>query len=316
MNFAQNYDAYQKKIADALKAHNIAIVPEDWQFSGRALSAAEAGDWDMAAGELRDVLQKTLGHQLSTGHQFVAHPYVRRIAFPDQGSISVTIVNEQSREWYGSEQAVHAFDFLLEAQRGIFCDCRRFLDLGGHQLIWACFYAMSAPDARVVSYEPSILNVAIGLFNSLVNGVVERVQVVPFAALASNAPADDGEYTKMLVDFMIVPLRGRRIEPFVDEPFDFIKTDIEGYEFELLNDPVYLDLLGRAKSSHLELHLGHLSKRGINLQQLLDLLHAADIRGTELNSMDDAYDFLESCDPDGFYAFIVNRPGLVGGTNS
>lgn len=166
---------------------------------------------------------------------------------------------------------------------------------------------MSAPDAHVVSYEPSILNVAIGLFNCLVNGVVERVDVVPFAVLASNVPAGEGDHAKMLVDFMTVPLRARRIDERTDTPFDFIKTDIEGYEFDLRNDPAYLDLVSRAKSSHLELHLGHLVGRGIHLQQWVERLRAANLRGTELYSQTEMFDFLNGCDQKGFHSFLVMR---------
>jgi hypothetical protein len=305
MSFENNYAAYLRKLEDASKAHYLAVDPRDLRFSNGVLSAAEAGNWDGAAGELRMLLEKTLAGKLSSGHQFLEHPYVRRIELPGQREIAIAIVNNQSRDWYGSEHTIEAFDFLLEARRGVFKDCRRFLDLGGHQLVWTSFYAMTGPDSHVVSYEPSILNVAIGLFNCLVNGVVERVDVVPFAALASNATAGEGDHAKMLVDFMTVPLRARSIEERADAPFDFIKTDIEGYEFELLNDPVYLDLLSRAKSTHLELHLGHLVGQGVRLQQWVDRLQDANLQGTELYTQVDMYEFLSHCDSQGFHSFLV-----------
>lgn len=133
MSFGNNYVAYLRKLEDALTAHDLAVDHRALVFSNGALSAVEAGDWGMAAGELRDLLRNILAGKLSSSHQFLEHPYVRRIELPGHGEISVTIVNNQSRDWYGAEHVIGAFDFLPEARRGVFQDCRRFLDLGGHQ---------------------------------------------------------------------------------------------------------------------------------------------------------------------------------------
>ncbi|WP_417581085.1 FkbM family methyltransferase [Nitrincola sp.] len=305
MSFDSNYAAYLRKLEGALKAHDLIVESQRFEFTASALASAKAGDWNGAAVELRDLLQQTLSGKLSASHEFLDHPYVRCIDLTAQEQIFVAIVNNQSREWYGTETAISAFDFLLEDKRGLFQNCRRFLDLGGHQLVWTCFYARRASDAQVVSYEPSILNVVIGLFNCLVNGVVERVDVVPFAVLASNATPGDGDEAKMLVDYMTVPLRARCIDERADGLFDFIKTDIEGYEFELLNDPVYLNLVKHAQTTCLELHLGHLVGRGVNLQQWVERLQAANIHGTELHSEVEMYEFLGNCDPNGFHCVLV-----------
>lgn len=299
------YALFVQKLGEALAAHDFQVDADRLGFSRSALAAAETGDWSPAASELRDFLHFALGEVLTDQHEFVEKPYVRRIEFPQGGAISIAIVNKQSAEWYGTERTLGGFDFLLEARRGVFDHCSSFLDLGGHHLVWACYYAMTSKSARVVSFEPSILNVVIGLFNCLVNDVIERVEVVPFAVLASNAPEGSGDEKKMLVDFMRVPLRARRLSESVQHRFDFIKTDIEGYEFELLDDPVFLELMRGTKQAHLELHLGHLVKRGVQLQDWLERLRAARIGGSELYSQTEMFEFLGTCDPKGFHAFMV-----------
>lgn len=305
MSFSNDYSDYLKKQVCYFNYHGISIEQSAIRFSNSALTLAEYGDWSAAATELRDFLQTALSSQLSSWHRFVDVPYVRRMELPGHGSISMAIINEQSRDWYGTERTIGSFDFLLEAKRGVFQGCKSFLDLGGHQLIWSCFYAMTDSGARVVAYEPSILNVAIGLFNCFVNGVIGRVDVVPYAVLASNAPDDVGD-AKMLVDFMTTPLRGQKIGDYPEKQFDFIKTDIEGYEFELLSDPIYVGLMRNSKSSHLELHLGHLFRHGVTVDQWISRLREAKISGSELYSGVEMYQFLSQCDPQGFYSFIVS----------
>lgn len=308
MSFRERYAVYVQKLGDALKTHGLLVNSRQIGFSDSALNAAATGDWDNAVSELRDLLQGILGDRLSAHHQFLERPYVRHMQFPHGGHISIAIINNQSRDWYGTEHTIGSFDFLLEAQRGIFEECSRFLDLGGHQLIWACYYATLASDARVTSFEPSILNVAVGLFNCLVNNVIEKVDVNPFAVLASNAPTGTLDQEKMLVDFMTVPLRTLRLDESLVGLFDFIKVDIEGYEYELLNDPVFLDLMRQAKYSHLELHLGHLVGRGIYQDDWVRRLRAGNLGGTELYSQTEMFSFLETCDPKGFYSFIISEP--------
>lgn len=304
MSLSASYPIYLRKLQSALRAHDMSVDAQTITFSNSALAAAVVGNWKLAIGEFRSICQRMLDGKLSNQHVFLSEPYVRRINLPNQGEIAIAIVNSQSRDWYGTEQAIGSFDFLHEAQRGIFDGCKRFLDLGGHQFVWTCFYAMRSSESEVVVYEPSILNVTIGLFNCLLNDVIDRVDVVPFAALASNALSSNTDNDKMLVDFMTVPIRTKCIN-YPQNPFDFIKTDIEGYEFEMLNDPFYLDSLRHAKCCHLELHLGHLAGRGVHLQDWLNRLQAANLRGTELYSQVEMFQFLKSCDPKGFYSFLV-----------
>jgi hypothetical protein len=193
-------------------------------------------------------------------------------------------------------------DFLVPSARGHLRECKTYLDLGGHQLIWASYYAGTHPDAHVVTFEPSILNVLIGAFNCLVNDVIERVEIVPFAVKAIGQSTKQ-EADKMLVDFLTVPLRTTLLMDHVQGEFDFTKTDIEGYEYEMLSDPGYVHLLKSARHSHFELHLGHLIKRGISREDCKNALLKAGISGTELYSGQEMYEFLDHCDRNGFFAF-------------
>ena len=301
------YADYLAKIGSAFEAHGLPLAdPDECGFSSAALKAAEAGDWNPAAREFTSWLESRLSGILAANHKFAPAPYVRRIEFPDGGSISVAIINGQAADWYGTESVLLGFDFLRESAMGLFDGCRTFLDLGGHQFVWAAYYAMTSPDAEVVTFEPSILNVAIGLFNCLVNGVIEQVRAVPFAVKSSLA-AGDSDGAKMLVDFLTVPLLAKTLPETTSGSFDFVKVDIEGYEFEMLQDPVFRKLMHELQCGHLELHLGHLVHREIGVPEWIERLRAAALQGQEYYSGTDMYEFLETCDPKGYHAFIV-RP--------
>jgi hypothetical protein len=300
-----NIPSFYRKVQRILKLHNLGHA-DVFKFSNTAISDAMTGNWKSCVLELREQLESALGDKLSGAHHFVNEAYVRKIDLPDGDSINVSIINQQSKEWYGSDDSIGSFDFIYEKQRGIFQGCDTFLDLGGHQLVWSTFYAKTSDIATVVSFEPSVLNAIIGLFNCLVNNVIDRVEVVPFAVSAEAASIEDAQDSdKMLVDFMTLPLKTCHLSEYAAKPFDFVKTDIEGYEFELLSDPHFLKLVKNSKNSHFELHLGHLVKRGVELEDCINLLKKANIKGTELYSKIEMYEFLATCKRDGFYSFLI-----------
>lgn len=304
MSFEENYKIYVEKMSSAFRAHGIDVANEFFLLSETALAAAKNGNWLQAVGELKDGLEHALGEKLNSSHRFLKTPYVRDFTFDGGEKLSIAIVNEQSSEWYGRDGAEHAFDFLLESKRGLFVNSKRYLDLGGHQMIWACYYALQPSTVEVVSFEPSILNVAIGIFNCFLNAVISKVNIIPFAVLASNSSEGD-ENSKMLVDFMNIPLRGYRIDRMVDLNFDFVKTDIEGYELELLKCACYIGILKHARYSHLELHLGHLYGSGVGGDVWISRLKFAGLDGGELYSGRDMFEFLAEASPKGFYSFIL-----------
>ena len=300
------FDIYTKKALDVYRVNEHPATEDGVIFSDFARSKAIAGDWNPCARELRDQLNSTLASVLSEDHSFEAFPYVREISLPRGKKISVAVVNQQSREWYGGQDVLGSFDFVAEDQLGAFTGCRRFLDLGGHQLIWSIYYALTASTAKVTAFEPSILNVLIGLFNCLVNGVVDRVQVVPYAVVAEGADEVSHDSDKMLVDFMTVPLKARPLSESSNKVFDFVKVDIEGYEYELLSDRLFLDILSKARKTHFELHLGHLIKRNVTRENCVAAMKSAKLEGIELHSQKEMYAFLDTCDRNGYYSFLLN----------
>lgn len=299
-----NFDLFATKAAHALNQHDMSVSADQLRFSSVAMQHAELGDMGKCAAEFATKLETILSPILAPSHAFESAPYVRKVDLPDGRTLYVAIINEQSREWYGSEHFVGACDFLIPAKQGLFQDCKTYLDLGGHQLIWTSYYAGTHPDSQVMTFEPSILNVLIGIFNCLVNDVIERVEVVPFAVKVKGL-ASNSEANKMLVDFLTVPLRTTLLMDHIKGVFDFTKTDIEGYEYEMLNDPTYIHLLKSARFSHFELHLGHLVKRGISREDCTNALKKVGVMGTELYSGQEMYAFLEQCDRNGFYAFMI-----------
>lgn len=310
------YDRHDAIATFCQKAQRILELHEldglgEISFSKSAVTEAVAGSYEKCVKELQLALHNILGGKLSTSHIFVNSPYVRGITLPGGDLINVAIINQQSLEWYGREEAIGAFDFIYESQRGVFEGCRTFLDLGGHQLVWSIFYAKTSEAAKVLAFEPSVLNAIIGLFNCLINNVIERVEVVPFAVAAEKQASDptvplEKEGSKMLVDFMTLPLRTCYLGKFANDVYDFVKTDIEGYEYELLADHKYRALVKSAKVSHYELHLGHLVSRAIEVEDCIAALRDAGFTGKELYSNVDMYDFLSTCKRNGFYSFLIH----------
>jgi hypothetical protein len=298
------FGTFYKNIINLLSDHEIKVNQKDIEFTEIAIIDALKNDWLKCSIEFTATIENILAPVLSDNHEFDNSPYVREVIFPNGNILKAAIINKQSREWYGSETFIATCDFLIPDKQGIFKNCKTYLDLGGHQLIWACYYAGTHLDAKVTTFEPSILNVVIGAYNCLINGVIDRVEIVPYAVEVSGM-SNYKEPSKMLVDFLNVPLKTITLEKYSNYKFDFTKTDIEGYEYDLLSDHYYLNLIKGAKLSHFELHCGHLIKRGINMSDCIEKLQQSGVKGVELYSNKEMYEFLKQSDPEGFHAFLV-----------
>lgn len=300
-----DFELFAMRVQNVFVSHDIEVEDGEFEFSATAIESGKKGNWSACAVELRDKLAKSLQSKLTPWHNFVDAPYVRSLTLPDGTPLNLAVINEQSREWYGSETFLVSCDFLKEKEMGCFDGCTSFVDIGGHQIIWAIYYAKTSPQANVISFEPSVLNCAIGLFNCLTNGVMKQVRVVPFAVACETTSINGKEDSKMLVDFMTIPLKLCHLKDYITAPADFVKTDIEGYEYEMLSDPTFVSLLKSAKSSHLEMHCGHLIKRGITTEDCANAMRNAGLNGIEYYSGREMYDFMKDCDPNGFHAFIT-----------
>jgi len=177
------------------------------------------------------------------------------------------IINKQGLEWYGNTP-ISACDFMDEAVLGLHDGARVFYDFGGHHGVWALFYALTAgPTGRVYSFEPSIMNVEVSALLLLVNGIENVVNIGmaigPSGAVAANAD--------LLVDF--VPRESLQCIGLRDACWDhgdFLKMDIEGYEYELLTgEPWIFDI---ATNLHIELHIPHLEDRGLDYRRVMDAI--------------------------------------------
>ena len=78
-------------------------------------------------------------------------------------------------------------------------------------------------------------------------------------------------------------------------------------EYELLLSHLYIQALLKSKSSHFELHLGHLIKRGITKTDCINRLRYGGIVATEFYSGIDMYEYLNTCDPESYPAFLINN---------
>lgn len=299
-----NIEAFYERFRWITEVHGL-YDGDCFTFSEDAVRDSANGEWDLCALELRQGLEIALKGSLSCAHHFLDRPYVRKFDF-DVGQISIAVINQQAKDWYGSDDSIGSFDFIYESNRGLFRGCDTFLDLGGHQLVWSVYYAKTAERATVLAFEPSILNAILGIFNCLINGVIDRVEIVPFAVAAEGSVTESAEEAdKMLIDFLTVPMKTCSLSAYADRTFDFVKVDIEGYEFELLNDATFRALVKNSKNAHFELHLGHLVNRSISVEDCISALKRANLDGVELYSNEEMYSFLTTCRRDGFYSFLV-----------
>ncbi|MCC6508827.1 MAG: FkbM family methyltransferase [Pirellulaceae bacterium] len=178
------------------------------------------------------------------------------------------IVNQQGLEWYGASPLA-ACDFLQETELGLHENAQVIYDFGGHHGVWAQYYSMIVgPTRRVYSYEPSIVNIEVSALLLLLNSASN---VVNFA-MAIGAGGNPLEHrASMLVDF--VDPNSLEIVDFRNTTWDyadFLKMDIEGYEYDLITaNPHVFDL---ARHMHIEVHIPHLERRGLDYRKIINLI--------------------------------------------
>lgn len=239
------------------------------------------------AGELPRTLMPLIRGRLdllpaASGNLLLAEPVMRDFYFHSQ-KVTIPLINAQGVEWYGKSN-IYNYDFIVEDSLGLLADAKAIYDFGGHQGIWAVFYAIVVGSGgRVYTFEPSIINVEASALTFLINEIDWIVNVgagIKASELAigansrgfSEAPAPFGSAnpaSKMLIDF------DGHI-PLVDlgdvswDFADFLKMDIEGYEYDVVTaNPWIFDI---ARHMHIEIHIPHLERRGLDYRDMLKLV--------------------------------------------
>jgi FkbM family methyltransferase len=184
----------------------------------------------------------------------------KRVAWP--------IVNQQGLEWYGASP-LDNFDFQIEDALGLHQDAKVVYDFGGHHGIWALYYSLVVgAQGRVYSFEPSIINIEVSSLLFLVNSVSNVINIGAGVAAQSKGGLSS---TGILVDFVQSDdLELIDVRNIAWDRADFLKMDIEGFEYDILtNNPWVFEL---ATNLHIELHIPHLANRGLDYRKVTALI--------------------------------------------
>ena len=199
--------------------------------------------------------------------EFLEQPRLRTVCF-NNCEIHIPLLNMQAVEWYETSN-IFNFDCIVETFHGMHKNARTIYDIGGHQGIWAAYYSILCGDqGRVYTFEPSIINIESSALLFLLNGI-ENIVNVPFGVGEHTAVIKKQE-SGLLIDFVDHNIGLLRFDHIFWERADFIKIDIEGFEYELLKS--FPKLFEFCRNIHLELHIPHLINRGLNYRDIYELI--------------------------------------------
>jgi FkbM family methyltransferase len=206
----------------------------------------------------------------SLSDQIIPAPFVHTLTFGDV-TILIPILNQQGIEWY-AQAALDNYDFTVEKNMGLLDGARIVYDFGGHHGVWAAYYANVVGEGGVVySYEPSILNVEVSSLLFLINGLSNVVNTATAVGTHTHHGSGPSDASKgMLIDFVSDDIRVIDVRSVAWHKADFLKMDIEGFEYDLLTEcPWIFDL---ATNMHIELHIPHLERRSLDYRDVTRLL--------------------------------------------
>jgi FkbM family methyltransferase len=183
------------------------------------------------------------------------------------GEFTIYMFSEQAAQWY-QDSPIEIYDFELELQLGLLANAKVIYDVGMHCGVWSMFYSLVAGQhGRVYGFEPSMLNIEQSLASFYLNKI-DNIRVFPLAIGNQVAANSDS----ILVDFQTRALPQMPAKYMLFDPPDFVKVDIEGYEYEVITGmPYFFDL---CDNIHLEIHIPHLAKRALDYQSITNLIPA------------------------------------------
>ena len=199
--------------------------------------------------------------------EFLDSPRYRRIFF-NNTELIIPLLNKQAVEWYGNSGLIN-FDCAVESFIGMHANARTIYDIGGHQGVWAAYYSLVVGETgRVYTFEPSIINFECSSLLFLINNMANVVNI-PFG-IGTQTLITKKQGTGLLVDFVEQNIGLLRFDQVFFERADFIKIDIEGYEYEFIKS--FSNIFEFCPNIHLELHIPHLEKRGLDYRDIYTLI--------------------------------------------
>jgi FkbM family methyltransferase len=183
-----------------------------------------------------------------------------------QIDINVCAINQQGVDWYIVSEVTN-YDFMIEESNGLLPSSGKIIDLGAHQGLWSMYYCLRDKRTQVTCFEPSIINIEALCINMVLN-CVDNLQVVPMAAGVKSSEVARDASDSMLVDFVGGGFPVVNFQTFCGGYVDFMKVDIEGFEYDLIsNCSNFFEL---ARNFHLELHIPHLKRRNLDYKDVYE----------------------------------------------
>jgi len=236
--------------------------------------------------------------------QIYSEPEIRSVYFHNR-QISIPILNQQATEWYGTS-SIYNYDFVVETFLGMHQNAETIYDIGAHQGVWSAYYSkiVAEQGGRVYSFEPSIINIECSAILHLINNNVNVVNIPYGIGQQTEILQKDG--SDLLIDFVSHNIGLIRLQDIMWEPPDFIKVDIEGFEFELIE--CFPEIFNLCDQIHLELHIPHLERRNIDYRTVtrhipFDQTRVLNYQGGQITEIS------ESDELQGFCSLFVTRNG-------
>jgi FkbM family methyltransferase len=184
----------------------------------------------------------------------------KKIIFP--------LINKEGFEWYSNANIV-TYDFISQSFIGMHENAKVIYDIGGHQGVWTLYYAGAVGQSgRVHMFEPSIINIECAALACFANGI-ENVTISGIGIADSAmtlSPYEEG----LLVAGISHKLNLLPLSQVIWHKPDFLKIDIEGYEYDLVKSTPHI--FDMADNIYLELHIPFMQSRGLDYREIYQMI--------------------------------------------